>query len=90
MRKYICICHMVLLTLVRISVRGSNQVCRLLKALYGLKRAARKWFAKLSTALISFGYTQSRGDYSLFTKQTTRSFIVIVVYVDDMVITGDD
>ena len=72
------------------SVRGSGKVCRLLKSLYGLKQAPRQWFAKLSTALVSFGFVQSRADYSLFTKHVQDKFTVVLVYVDDMVITGND
>lgn len=44
------------------------KVCKLKKSLYGLKQAPRQRFSKLSTALKSFGYQQSKSDYSLFTK----------------------
>jgi len=71
-------------------VRRSDKVCRLLKSLYGLKQAPRQWFVKLCTALLGFGYKQSKADYSLFTKQTSTSFTVVLVYVDDMVLTGDN
>ena len=67
----------------------SPSVCRLLKSLYGLKQAPRQWFAKLSSALKSNSFIQSKSDYSLFTKQETDKFTTILVYVDDLVIAGN-
>ncbi|XP_026450884.1 uncharacterized protein LOC113351015 [Papaver somniferum] len=67
-----------------------NQVCRLRKALYGLKQAPRAWFEKFSTAVIRHGYTQSPYDSSLFTKSSDKGMVLLLIYVDDMVITGDD
>lgn len=69
------------------------KVCKLLKSLYGLKQAPRQWFSKLSSALKGFDFSQSRSsrsDYSLFTKKEGESFTTILVYVDDLVITGND
>lgn len=72
------------------STPQSNMVCKLEKSLYGLKQASRQWYFKLSAALFSYGYNQSPSDHSLFTKSTGSSFTAILVYVDDVVLAGND
>ena len=67
----------------------SNQVCKLSKSLYGLKQASRKWYEKLTTIVLSNGYKQAAFDASLFTKSTYSSFIVLLVYVDDVILAGN-
>ncbi|KAI9185880.1 hypothetical protein LWI28_011526 [Acer negundo] len=67
-----------------------NLVCRLHKSLYGLKQASRQWFAKFSEAICSAGFVQSRADYSLFTKTKGKLFTALLIYVDDILITGND
>ena len=67
-----------------------GEVCKLKKALYGLKQAPRAWFEKFSTVITSLGFRSSNHDSALFIKVTTAGRILLSLYVDDMVITGDD
>ena len=63
-------------------------VCKLHKSLYGLKQAPKQWNLKLTKALIDMRFLQSHYDYSLFTKKVEKELLVILVYVDDLLITG--
>ena len=67
---------------------GGSIVCRLVKSLYGLKQASRQWNMKLSEALIQSGFIQSCMDHSLFIRKKGNDIVIILVYVDDMLVTG--
>nr|KYP48666.1 Retrovirus-related Pol polyprotein from transposon TNT 1-94 [Cajanus cajan] len=73
-----------------LSVSDSTMVCKLQKSIYGLKQASRQWFAKLSTFLFNLGYKQSCYDHSLFIKKFNSKCIIILVYVNDLILAGDD
>ena len=68
----------------------SNKVCHLRRVLYGLKQAPRAWFAKFSSTIFRLGYTASSYDFALFLRRTDKGTILLLLYVDDMIITGDD
>lgn len=67
-----------------------NHVCRLHKALYGLKQAPRAWFSTFSQFLLSKGFKSSHCDSSLFVLQTSTAITVLLIYVDDILLTGSD
>jgi len=67
-----------------------NQVCHLTKSLYGLKQASRQWYEKLASYILTIGFIQSQADNSLFIKKLEKSFIALLVYVDDIILISDD
>ncbi|KAJ0512023.1 putative RNA-directed DNA polymerase [Helianthus annuus] len=66
------------------------KVCKLVKSLYSLKQAPRQWNEKLTDVLVSMGFVQSVCDYSLFVLSKQDVFIILLVYVDDIVVTGNN
>ncbi|GJS02490.1 retrovirus-related pol polyprotein from transposon TNT 1-94 [Tanacetum coccineum] len=67
-----------------------NTVCKLKKFLYGLKQANRQWFTKLTNFLLLLGFQQSYVDTSLFTLQNQTNFLTLLVYVDDILLAGNN
>ena len=70
---------------------GSGKVCRLVKSLYRLKQSPRAWFERFGKVMKKFGYNQSHGDHTLFFKHSSEGKkAILIVYVDDIMMTGDD
>lgn len=72
------------------SKEGDTRVCRLRKSIYGLKQASRNWYHKFTKFLFSLNFEQSKADYSLFIYQKEGVYVAILIYVDDVIIVGDN
>ena len=68
----------------------SSLVCWLKKSLYGLKQAPRAWYAKMDSFLLDIGFSRCHSDNTVYTKKVSKSLIILVLYVDDLILTGSD
>ncbi|KAB2598442.1 hypothetical protein D8674_001362 [Pyrus ussuriensis x Pyrus communis] len=67
-----------------------NHVCKLVKSLYGLKQAPRAWNSKFTSFLPALGFQSSLSDSSLFVKVDGGDIILLLLYVDDIILTGSN
>ena len=69
----------------------SGKVCKVERALYGLKQSGREWGFEAADALIANGYEQCRADPSVFRKMVDREIVgLIVIYVDDIMVVASE
>ena len=67
-----------------------NKVCRLRKSLYGLKQSPRAWFEWFTKVVKGYGFVQCQSDHTLFVKHFLEGkLIIIIVYVDNIILTGN-
>jgi histone deacetylase 1/2 len=67
-----------------------DHLCKLSKALYGLKQAPRAWFDSLKNALLNWGFHNTKSDSSLFILKGTEHTTFLLIYVDDIIVTGSN
>ncbi|CAM8923593.1 unnamed protein product [Rhodiola kirilowii] len=67
-----------------------SKVCKQEKALYGLKQSQRAWFDRFTHFVKNQGYGQAQSDHTLFIKHLRRKVPILIVNVDDIILTGDD
>jgi hypothetical protein len=65
-------------------------VCKLKKSLYGLKQSPRMWYKKFDTYMLGLGFTRNKEDHCVYFKFIGDHLIYLFVYVDDMLMIGND
>ena len=72
-------------------VKGMKElVCKLKKSLYCLKQSPRMWYQKFDTYILGLGFVRSKVDHYVYSKQVGDHFVNIVLYVDDMLLIGNN
>ena len=73
-------------------VKGKeHMVCKLKKSLYGLKQAARQWYKKFDSFIVGHEYTRTNADHCVYIRKFPNGkFVILLLYVDDMLIVGQD
>ena len=72
------------------SVKG-KLVCKLKKSLYELKQASRQWYKKFNFFMENYGFNKTICNDCVFVKKfSDNDFIILLLYVDDMLIVSHD
>jgi Reverse transcriptase (RNA-dependent DNA polymerase) len=67
-----------------------DKMCRLKRSLYGLKQSQRAWFDRFFMTIKKLGYQQINVDHTMFIQRKGENICILIVYVDDIVLTGND
>ena len=67
-----------------------GKVLKLKKALYGLKQAPRAWYSRIKAYFLESGFEKCPSEHTLFTKTEEGKALVVSIYVDDLIFTGND
>ena len=70
--------------------RQEMKVCRLVKSLYGLKQAPKQWHEKFVNVMLSHGFKINECDKCVYVKDDEHGYVIVCLYVDDMLIVGSD
>ena len=76
----------------RFKVKGKeHMIFKLKKSLYGLKQAPRQWYKKFDSFMMGHEYTRTNADHCVYVRKFPNGkFVILLLYVDDMLIVGQD
>eukprot|EP00253_Pinus_taeda_P007821 PITA_07821 len=67
-----------------------HKVCKLKKALCGLKQAPRAWYSRIDSYLLDNEFNKCEGEPTVYIKEKDGKILIVVLYVDDVIFTGND
>ena len=67
-----------------------HKVCKLKRSIYGLRQASRQWNLNFHQAMLKDGFTMMEEDHCVYIKHSNSGFIILSLYVDDILITRND
>ena len=67
-----------------------HKVCKIRRSIYGLKQSSRQWYFRFHRAIISNGFTMVEEDHCVYVKRSKKSFLILSLYVDDILLAGND
>ena len=67
-----------------------NQVCKLKRSIYGLKQASRSWNIHFDETVKEFGFIKNVDEPCVYKKTNGRTIVFLVLYVDDILLIGND
>jgi hypothetical protein len=73
------------------AVEGKEHMrCRLKKSIYGLKQVSRQWYLKVDEVVKKFGFVENQVDNCIYIKIKGSIFIILVLYVEDILLARSD
>ena len=73
-----------------VSKNCPNKVCMLLRSIYGLKQASRSWNIRFDEAIRSYDFVKNEDEPCVYRKVSGSAITFLVLYVDDILIIGND
>ena len=67
-----------------------GKVCKIQRALYGLKISPKRWYEKFAEVMLNFGLKSHDSEPCLFTWRNNGKYLLLLLYVDNMLITSND
>ena len=69
---------------------NTGKICKLKRSIYGLRQAARSWNIRFDEVIIDLGFIKNEEDYCLYKKSSGSSVVFLILYVDDILLIGND
>ena len=70
--------------------KGANKVCKLQRSIYGLVQASWSWNICFDSVIKAYGFIQTLGEACIYKKVSGSSVVFIILYVDDILLIGND